>query len=152
MIETPRIQFLDLNALDQCLSQSTLSPTDRKRLQTIRDRAVYGWPSDIEEVRWAARLTYRDDSYLMVETRPNVKVGPAKLPTAAEFTLHLMSRQRRNDVLNDMLDWYPHWVQEKGRFSANVLCWWRTSVAVLGGLLDVAGRIAEIVGKFRGAK
>jgi hypothetical protein len=74
------------------------------------------------------------------------------LPHAAEFVLILLSRQRRNDVLNDMLDWYPCWVQEKGRFSANVLCSCRISAAVFAGLLDLTGRIAEIIGKFRGAK
>jgi hypothetical protein len=75
-----------------------------------------------------------------------------QIPLPAEFALILLSRQRRNDVLNDMLDWYPRWVQNKGRLSANLLFWWRISAAVFGALLDLASRIAEIVGKFRGAK
>jgi hypothetical protein len=74
------------------------------------------------------------------------------LPAGAAFVLMLMSRQRRDDVLNAPLDWYPKWVEEKGRFTANVLCWWRIVVAVLGGLLDLADKIAGIMGKFRGAK
>jgi hypothetical protein len=74
------------------------------------------------------------------------------LPPAAESMLLLMSRARRNDVLNDIMDWYPGWVAEKGRFRANLACWWRIGMAVLRGLLDLLLRIGEIVGKFRGAK
>jgi hypothetical protein len=74
------------------------------------------------------------------------------LPVGADFVLMLMSRQRRNDVLNDLLDWYPCWLSDKGRMGAFFACWWKIGSAVLHGFLDLAERIGEIVGKFRGAK
>jgi hypothetical protein len=82
----------------------------------------------------------------------NIRSSSFGLPTSAEFILILMSRTRRNDVLNDIMDWYPGWVAEKGPFGAYLACWWRIGVAVCRGLLDLIQRIGEIVGKFRGAK
>jgi hypothetical protein len=74
------------------------------------------------------------------------------LPTAVEFMLVLLSRQRRNDVLNDIMDWYPGWIKKYGHIGAHCACWWKIGSAALHGLLDLAERVGEIVGKFRGAK
>ncbi len=82
----------------------------------------------------------------------NVRHRSTALPAAVEFALILMSRKRRDDVLSDIMDWYPHWVRNDGRIQAYVACWWRIGLAVFGGFLDLAQRIAEVVGKFRGAK
>jgi len=71
---------------------------------------------------------------------------PLQLPSAAQFALILLSRQRRDDVLNDLCDWAEH----DGRFNAK--CWLRLMVAFFGQVLDVLYRIGEVVGKFHGAK
>jgi hypothetical protein len=40
-----------------------------------------------------------------------------------EFLLiFLFSKARRDDVYNDIQDWYPRWVSEHGPLSACVLC------------------------------
>jgi hypothetical protein len=106
-----------------------------------------------KHVRWLATYHLSEKNRLVTLTAlANVRHRSTALPTSAQFALVLMSRKRRNDVLNDMLDWYPQWVSNKGRFWADVLCWWRIGAALFGGLLDFAGRVAEVVGKFRGAK
>ncbi len=77
---------------------------------------------------------------------------PVHLSSAAQFALILLSRKRRDDILNDLCDWYPGWVEHNGRFGANFACFVKIASAFLGQGLDVLYRIGEIVGKFRGAK
>jgi len=83
---------------------------------------------------------------LLQESRASRPVSQVPLPSAAQFVIILLSRQRRDDVLNDLCDWADH----DGRFSAK--CWVRLISALFGQVLDVLYRIGEVVGKFRGAK
>jgi hypothetical protein len=78
---------------------------------------------------------------------PDVALSPA-----LEYALALMSKSRRDDVLNDLSDWYGGWLAAHGRFSAHLICWWKVGAVICGGLLDFASRLAEIVGKVSGAK
>jgi hypothetical protein len=71
-----------------------------------------------------------------------LSVRQAHLPTAARFVLILLSRRRRDDVLNDLCDW----AEQDGRFNAK--CWLRLTSALLWQVRDVL----YIVGKLRGAK
>jgi len=76
-----------------------------------------------------------------------------RLPSAAQFGLILLSRKYRDDVLNDLGDWYPGWVVEHhGRLGANFVCFWKIAGAFLWQALDVLHKIGEVFGKFRGAK
>ncbi len=79
----------------------------------------------------------------LAESRSSRQV---QLPGAAQFVLILLSRQRRDDVLNDLCDW----AEQDGRFNAK--CWLKLIAAFFGQVLDVLYRIGEVVGKFRGAK
>lgn len=81
------------------------------------------------------------------QVAPTLVAGKlVQLPSTAQFGLILLSRQRRDDVLNDLYDWADH----DGRFNAK--CWLRLTSAFFGQVLDVLYRIGEVVGKFRGAK
>jgi hypothetical protein len=95
-------------------------------------------------LKYAATLTIK--TALLQDWRSSRPVSLVSLPTAAQFGLVLLSRQRRDDVLNDLCDW----VEQDGRFNAK--CWLRLTSALFGQLLDVLYRIGEVVGKFRGAK
>lgn len=77
---------------------------------------------------------------------------PVQLPSAAQFALILLSRKRRDDVLNDLWDWYPGWIKEHygRRVWANFSCFVKIAAAFFGQGLDVLYRIREVVGKFRG--
>lgn len=75
--------------------------------------------------------------------KPSRVVQP---PSAAQLGLILLSRQRRDDVLNDLCDW----AKRDGRFNAK--CWRRLTFALLGQGLDVLYRVGEVVRKLRGAK
>lgn len=77
---------------------------------------------------------------------------PVRLPSAAQFAIISLSRKRRDDVLNDLCDWYPGWVQHHGRFGANLVCFMKIASAAIYEALDLLYRVGEIVGKFRGAK
>jgi hypothetical protein len=72
------------------------------------------------------------------------------LPAVAQHAvIFLLLPKRRDDVLNDIWDWYPALVKDKPR-TANFYCLWKIALAAVGQGLDVLYRIAEIVGKFRG--
>jgi hypothetical protein len=79
---------------------------------------------------------------------------PPDLPSAAQFAIILLSRKRRDDVLNDLWDWYPAWIKKHHgrRVWANFACFVKIAAAFLGQGLDVLYRVREVVGKFRGAR
>jgi len=128
------------------------------KLEELRDAEIWAFVNHVEKwqklERWQKfRYASKGTSWAIRDYHATKTVMAAvSLPAAVEFALILMSRKRRSDVMNGMLDWYPQWVSNKGRFWADVLCWWRIGAALFGGLLDFAGRVAEVVGKFRGAK
>jgi hypothetical protein len=68
-------------------------------------------------------------------------------PSAAEFVLFMLPRERREDVMVDLGDWYPTWCEEFGTRQAKFLCWWRVTCCVGGAVLEVLGRVGEIIGK-----
>jgi len=88
---------------------------------------------------------------LTAEAEPRAS-SSTTLPTWVQFGLIMLSPQRRNDVLNDIWDWYPGWVKGHGAFGAHLLCSFKVASAALWSLLDLAYRVAEIVGKFKSAK
>jgi hypothetical protein len=57
----------------------------------------------------------------------------SNIPRIPAFLLFMMSKKRREDVANDLYDWYPEWVDQYGKFGALLpmllahrLCnWWR---------------------------
>jgi|SRR5579862_5326026 len=57
----------------------------------------------------------------VVPERPANPQSADTLPTTVQFALILLSPKRRDDVLNDLLDWYPAWVT-KGSLVANFRC------------------------------
>lgn len=57
----------------------------------------------------------------VVPERPANPQPAGTLPTPVQFALILLSPKRRDDVLNDLLDWYPVWVT-KGSLIANLRC------------------------------
>jgi hypothetical protein len=81
---------------------------------------------------------------------------PIRLPVALQFAMILvLSRKRRNDVLNDVWDWYPGLVEDHPRFGrvfADFVCLTKIMSAFCGQILDIIYRVAEIIGKFRGGK
>lgn len=74
------------------------------------------------------------------------------LPRCVQIALILLSRSRRNDAYNDLMDWYPGWVYDHGRRSANFICFLKVSSAIAYELLDFLYRVGEVVGKFRSTK
>jgi hypothetical protein len=70
-----------------------------------------------------------------------------KPPAAAEFLLFMLSRERREDVFADLVDWYPSWCGKFGTRRAKFLCWWRVACCVGGAAMEVVGQVGEIIGK-----
>jgi len=88
----------------------------------------------------------------LVPERPTDSKSDCALPTPAQFVLILLSPKRRADVLNDILDWYPAWMEKHGRRLGALLCLIKIAEAVAYQVLDLLYRVGEVVGKFRGAK
>jgi hypothetical protein len=75
---------------------------------------------------------------------PRVEKKP---PKEAEFVLFMVSRERRDDIVSDLSEWYPSWCAKFGTRRAKFLCWWRVMCCVGGAVLEVLGRVGEIIGK-----
>jgi hypothetical protein len=85
--------------------------------------------------------------------QPACSGSAGALPVPAQFAvILLLSRKRRDDVLNDLWDWHPGWAAHHGLLAANFLCYVKIASAAVYEALDLLCRVAEIVSKFRGAK
>jgi hypothetical protein len=75
-----------------------------------------------------------------------------QLPSIFYFALIILPHQRRADILMDIWDWYAEALRDHGRVFAYLACALKIAQAWVGTALDFMLRVAEIVGKFRGAK
>jgi hypothetical protein len=89
-------------------------------------------------------------SELLFRREPNTENNPPKF---AELLLHaLLAPKRCKDALPDLQEMYPQWVREYGSTTARLIFWARIFSVALHEFLGLAYRIAEIIGKLRGAK
>jgi hypothetical protein len=70
-----------------------------------------------------------------------------KMPQVTQFVLFMLPRERREDVLADIGDWYPAWCAEFGVGRAKFLCWWHFAWAIVGTVVDIAVRLGEAVSR-----
>jgi hypothetical protein len=68
-------------------------------------------------------------------------------PAEVEFVLFMLSRERRQDVLADLDDWYSSWCEKFGPKRAKFLCWWKVACCVGAAVLEVMGRVGEFISK-----
>jgi hypothetical protein len=73
-------------------------------------------------------------------------------PQATEFVLFMLPREGREDVFNDLNDWYPSWCEKFGTRRAKFLCWWHVGCCVGGAFVEIVGRVGEVIGKVVAAK
>lgn len=155
-----QIKNLDIKELNELrVDHPSPDPSDaaeaslRRIHEELRRRAAERlWNVETERLRNAIQRRALGDGAL-----GDSRSGPCarcSFPSAAQFALILLSRKRRDDVLNDLWDWYPGWIKEHHgrRVWANFACFVKIAAAFFGQGLDVLYRIGEVVGKFRGAK
>ena len=150
-------EAVDVGALE--VVERQIKELNVKELNELRVDQPSPDPSEELRHRAAERLWNVETEWLRNAIQGDSRSGPCAqccLPSAAQFALILLSRKRRDDVLNDLLDWYPGWIKEhlgRGRrVWANFTCFVKIAAAFFGQGLDVLYRIGEVVGKFRGAK
>lgn len=129
-----------------------------KRVQEIRHREIL---SGVREQFDAAakslteedRQAHYDRLTVWLEHFADEGRKETRVPPAFDILAHLMiGKQRRNDVLTDIENWYDEWSEKYGPRWAKAFCVSRLIQAILGQTLDIADRVAGILGKLRGAK
>lgn len=77
------------------------------------------------------------------------RLGP---PRTANFLLAALPKATQNDIYNDLTDWYPGWVAEFGKVGADCLYFIKVFEAYVHVMLNVAMRVAKIIGTAKGSK
>jgi hypothetical protein len=64
--------------------------------------------------------------------------------------LAIPSKSRRDDVMNDILDWYASWTAEAGPLVPNLRCLRRIGAVWIWGLImDIPRKVSDVARKLR---